>query len=582
MIEISRRFQMANCFNNYLTSSLSFIAQLESRRKLITFMAFLCHEIRNPLFAITSTLSFLEDEQLTENQDRALRSLGQSTNDVLDISKLESGKLELEERDFGLREMLQNVANSTQTQMEQKHGGVDFRFFMAQDVPETVRGDSVRILQIVYNLLSNATKFTERGYIEFTVSIRDFQMALKDGVIRTSRKIDEGSNHHSEKGSSFCMSLLDAEEGKSDFTEEPPEITVLKLQVKDTGVGIAADRLDGIFIPYSQSKLSDYRKHGGTGLGLSILSRLSYIMGGSIAVDSIQGEGSTFAVYLPLRKSSRVFAADEGETHQIMVQSISSSRLPDLLPILDTETVFKNESHACSLTRTPFVSHESLTVAAAVSSTSIREPNHVGKGETSLLELSPQTASTSDVLAFAGSRGGGSMSSTDTSTWCESLLDSPMMSPTKRKPDLPKFVLPKNDFVVLITDDNLLNRKLLGRMLSHFNVEHHYACNGQEALDMVMKSRSVTKKSNDPAYVLLLMDISMPVMDGIEATKKIREAGQDMPIIALTACAIDSNKDEALEAGCTEFLTKPILRETLHEKCQHYIIDDMNEKAVFA
>lgn len=128
----------------------------ESERKLLTFMSFLCHELRNPLFAISSNLEFALDEEMTEEQEKALTSINQSTNlmlrlvnDVLDLSKLESGKLEIEERDFDIREMMQNIAAITDTQVQLKHGDdVQFKFEMSPDVPQIVRGDSVRILQI--------------------------------------------------------------------------------------------------------------------------------------------------------------------------------------------------------------------------------------------------------------------------------------------------------------------------------------------------------------------------------------------------------------------------------------------------
>jgi signal transduction histidine kinase len=128
----------------------------ESKRKLVTFMAFLCHELRNPLFAITSNLEFALDEEMSAEQERALSVIKESTNlmlrlvnDVLDLSKLESGKLELEERDFDIREMMLNIASITDTQIQLKHGGaVQFKFKMSPDVPQIVRGDSVRILQI--------------------------------------------------------------------------------------------------------------------------------------------------------------------------------------------------------------------------------------------------------------------------------------------------------------------------------------------------------------------------------------------------------------------------------------------------
>lgn len=160
-----------------------------SKRKLMTFMAFLCHEIRNPLFVITSNISFLEDGlhgQQNAEQEQAVQAISQSVdlmlrlvNDVLDISKLESGRLELQEHDFDLWDTLEGVIRSTHRFVAQKHGSaVAFQTRIAEDVPRFVHADSVRLLQIVFNLLSNANKFTDQGSIDFDVSVVDPDKAV--------------------------------------------------------------------------------------------------------------------------------------------------------------------------------------------------------------------------------------------------------------------------------------------------------------------------------------------------------------------------------------------------------------------
>ena len=135
-----------------------------------------------------------------------------------------------------------------------------------------------------------------------------------------------------------------------------------------------------------------------------------------------------------------------------------------------------------------------------------------------------------------------------------------------------KFHLPSNDNVVLVVDDNLLNRKLLGKMLSHFNLEHQFACDGQQAVDAMLQSRNYTGEPNAPLFSLVLMDLSMPVLDGVAAIRILRESHSlDLPILALTANAIETSRQDALKAGATEFLTKPILRDDLHAKCFQYL-----------
>jgi len=317
----------------------------ESKRKLFTFMAFLCHEIRNPLFAITSTLEFASDMEMTQEMDSALNSIHQSTtlmlrlvNDVLDLSKIESGKLQLDDHEFDLREFLQNIASSMTNQVRHKsHGKVNFAFCMAQAVPQIVRCDSVRVLQIAYNILSNAAKFTQTGSITFSASVEKLAHAMDKGHVvgaavgikaavaasgsdtasvstaesnDSSNDEDNGTcavEYGDQQADNFSMSLLQSvEEGRAlsstylDNEAANEEVMVLKMKFEDTGTGIAKERMNRIFQPYSQSKLSDFRKHGGTGLGLSIIAKLTEMMGGTIHVDSVEGQGSKFVVYLPI------------------------------------------------------------------------------------------------------------------------------------------------------------------------------------------------------------------------------------------------------------------------------------------
>jgi signal transduction histidine kinase/CheY-like chemotaxis protein len=535
----------------------------ESRRKLITFMAFLCHEIRNPLFAVTSSISFMEDGNLTDEQERALRSIQQSTslmlrlvNDVLDISKLDSGKLELEERHFDFHEMAYNVASSTETQIK-SHPDVAFRFDMTPDVPKVLVGDSVRIVQVLYNLLSNAVKFTEKGVISFNVSIMDYDLALLEGVIdkENSRSSLGSSSKLGEDGDGDADSSLkllqNAEDGRVDHDMDE---VVLKVVVADTGPGISPDRIGEIFKPYSQ-KLSDYRKHGGTGLGLSIITKILRLMGGSIQVESEENDGATFTVYFPLRISHGPNEETTDDSKSIISKSLSSSRLPEItapslqsLPLINNQVspaVDAAPRMACTTPAT-LSSQEEFSASSlpwmATSMEDIPSP-------CSPMLLSPTSFMNQSVLAIES-------------------LSSPISS---RKRQLTKFNLPSNDNFVLVVDDNLLNRKLLGKMLSHFNLEHRFACDGQEAVDTMLQSRNCTGASDAPQFALIIMDLSMPTMDGCEATRVIRSYGMKLPILALTANAIEGSRVDALKAGATEFLTKPILRDDLHAKCFQYL-----------
>mmetsp|Transcript_26299 Transcript_26299/g.46399 ORF Transcript_26299/g.46399 Transcript_26299/m.46399 type:complete len:550 (+) Transcript_26299:97-1746(+) len=467
----------------------------ESKRKLMTFMAFLCHEIRNPLFIITSTITFLEDCTDTKEEQKSLNLIKQSTdlmlrlvNDVLDISRLESGKVDLQRKDFDLRQTLEGAATSARANLRNKNKAsgekpIEFRSHVATDVPKFVHGDPVRVLQVCLNLLTNAIKFTESGFIDFSVSVCDYDYALKNGFIHNALQNEEkskgtkGNNTvDSDTDENFSVSLLGDAENHGCLPKKKkchPEQTVLKVRVEDSGCGIPSEQLERIFIPYSMSKLAQYRKEGGTGLGLAIISKLTSIMKGTVKVRSSVGIGSIFEAYI-------------------------------------------------------VVDHATLTKSFASDAEDPVPPPPV-------LTISPAPAFPSSPLG----------NEKETS------------KPSKpSKPALPKFDFPSQESVVLVVDDNAMNRKLLSRMLKSFNLELQEACNGQEAVDAMLRSRNYTGNQSDPRIGFVLMDLSMPVMGGCEATELIRQHGIDVPIMALTAAAIEEGRDRAIDAGATLYKTK--------------------------
>lgn len=313
----------------------------DSKSKLFTFMAFLCHEIRyvnerawletfgdwksagpvasislsifypfsyfvhyrNPLFAITSSAEFLKDTALHPDQAEEVSSICDSSllmlrlvNDVLDLSKLDSGKLELESREFDLHSMLKRLGDNMKRQVDRKHkGAVKLSFELAKDVPRVICGDSTRILQIVYNLLSNSIKFTSQGNIDLIVKLanpdverQEEEEARRSGAhtvyMSSDRPVapfssDLGGNRDEapaptsgEDNQLFSMALLggdtneDIESGDSPALSSDEDMMVLSVTVGDTGIGIPSERLATIFEPYTQAKLSDFRQHGGTGM----------------------------------------------------------------------------------------------------------------------------------------------------------------------------------------------------------------------------------------------------------------------------------------------------------------------------
>ncbi|KAL3920014.1 MAG: hypothetical protein SGILL_003466 [Bacillariaceae sp.] len=501
-----------------------------------TFMAFLCHELRNPLFIITSTISFLEENAQEDTEESSSINLikGSSelmlrlVNDVLDISRLESGKVEVQKHDFDLRETLKGATTSTRARLRERHSQdvkdghtasdeplVEFRSHVDRTVPKLVHGDQVRVLQVCLNLLSNAVKFTDQGFVDFRVSVCDYEDSLRNGFIhgdddakveKSQKLSDDGTDETGE----FSASLLDDVEcGCRDKSSRPlaSSLTVLKFRVEDTGHGIPSEQLSHIFQPYSMAKLKEYRSQGGTGLGLSIVSKLTQIMHGTVKVTSTIGTGSIFEAYIVVEHAA-VPASFTANMPSKQARPMSAS--------IRTVVTERDESPS---------SVRSIPPAPI---------------------LSPCVSQHSDSSGDA--------------------------TPLKKsRSTLPPFDFPSGDAVVLVVDDNAMNRKILIRMLKSFNLESQEACNGQEAVDAMLQSRNHTRDPNTPYIGFVLMDLSMPVMGGCEATALIRKHGMDVPIMALTAATIAEGRNGVMEAGADDYATKPILREELHAKCKRYI-----------
>lgn len=515
----------------------------KSQQHMLTFMSFLCHEIRTPLFAVISNLEFLADESLTPQQNVCVSAMNQAAdlmmrlvNDVLDINRLENGMLTIESVDFDLHHQLQLLHETATTNVKQRHSGnVVFQSSMAPNVPRMVRGDPTRLLQIVYNLVTNAVKFTNKGVIELNVSVETISTdpslpkntsqledtstgRRKAGVVQLMAFGREPSNRSSTHlDNSDCVSLLQrtsTDDGYLNAAGDSSQRWVsLHIQVEDTGPGIDESRLQDIFKPFTQAKLSDYRQHGGTGLGLSIVSQLLRLMGGTIRVCSVQGKGSTFNVVLPLEVLDDNIALRPSTN---ITMDIPHDTFKDTPPIKQPANPITTDVEA------PASRHSQLCAQPSVQSI-------VNESSCSSLKLN----------------------------------DSQDIKLPNEHCDI--------DSVVLIVDDNAINIKILAKIMSHFGVEYRTATNGQEAVDQVLQSREITRNPADPQFTLILMDLCMPIMGGCQAMQILRQKHDvRAPIIALTANAMDDSRAEAESAGATEFLTKPIRRDVLHRKLQQY------------
>ena len=554
---------------------------IESRKKLFTFMAFLCHEIRNPLFAITSSVTSLEDMDLTEEQSIALGSIMDSSslmlrlvNDVLDLSKIDAGKLQLESKVFDLHRMMNNLDHTVGMQVASKHHNdddddtVQFHINMDTNVPRMISSDPVRLLQIVYNLISNALKFTHHGSIDVDIHVCTKVEAIRAGVFASHGTVQDDTGHHPDYSRShqnmsadddnvntFSMALLDAaEQGTADGPDHKTLDTTtvfLRISVTDTGIGIDEDRLSTIFEPYAQAKLSDYRKFGGTGLGLSIIKGLATAMGGTISATSAVGKGSSFIVHLPVQTIPEQL---QSRDLQLIDTKFGSEIKPSTNTLMGRSSLRPNANTVnCAFNGLGTNSRSRSTHRGA------SRPNDIGSSESDAFKLLGALDS-----IMTTSHPSESMSANGTGK----------AYTRKKAPPLKPLSLPTNEHVVLIVDDNQVNQKILGRMLDHFKVEHRTAGNGQEAVDaFVQASRNLNQSRDDlPHFKLVFMDLSMPVMDGYDAIAELRRLGVTIPIVALTANALQQERDRAATAGATDFQTKPILRQDLHQVCSTYLL----------
>ena len=484
------------------------------------FLANMSHEIRTPMNAIIGLARLLEEADLGRRErgyvarmQMAAKSLLSMLNDVLDYSKVEAGQLVLEQTPFALDDVLSSIAAMSATGAWNK--GIEPVFAVHPDVPARLVGDPMRLGQVLLNLVSNAVKFTERGEVVLAI--------------------------------------------------EPAGPDALAFTVRDTGIGIPPEQQQRMFEAFSQADTSTSRKYGGTGLGLAISRRLVRLMGGDLRVDSAPGRGATFRFTAPFGVAPgtapahpdtpplRVLVADDNASSRAALAALLAGRGwhvetaasgADTLALLRTEEPFD----------VAFIDSVLGDLDGASVIAFARADQAISLPRCALLAADPERERL-DALA-ADLRIGAVLAKPFTpGALADVLAELHSGAPAPAHGRATPLGGRLAGLRVLVVEDNLLNQEVANYVLVHAGASVDFAANGRIAVSMLAEH-----SANGAAhYDAVLMDLQMPVMDGFEATQAIRAMGLDgLPIIAMTANALDEDRRRALAAGMNDYLAKPI------------------------
>jgi len=516
----------------YRQAQLANMQAEEASRAKSAFLATMSHEIRTPMNAVIGMTSLLLDTPLTTAQREfaiTIRGSGDALlstiNDILDFSKIEAGRVELEERAFDLRESVEEAVSLLTSRAIEK--GIELSCLVEPDVPIAIVGDENRLRQVLLNLLGNSFKFTESGEVSLTVT------------------------NETTSNSGPCT---------------------LHFAVRDTGIGLSAESISRLFQPFIQADSSITRRYGGTGLGLAISKRLTELMGGKIWVESegIPGKGSTFhftiqaeAAEMPERSfvqdghvdlhNKHVLIVDDNETNRrimtLQTQSWGMKPLVLKTPFEALETIQRGDAFDVALVDFQMPEMDGLSLIQEIRKfrdekalpvvlvSSLNREMATAPHETSFVYLAKPIRASQLYNALIGV-----LASNDTPAQVEQTVD---------ETEFDRNLGERLPLRILLAEDHATNRKLALLTLERLGYLADIAANGLEVLAALERQ----------PYDLVLMDMQMPEMDGLEATRRIRQRwpGESGPrIVAMTANAAKEDYEACIEAGMDDYLSKPI------------------------